>query len=332
MLLDNLIDTNSIDLSKEEINMIKNIIMGENFHAVNINLSSPWILQIVNNKTNAVDVHKIDFLMRDSYKLGIFNQSLDTDILIKNARIINNKICYRAKDAFGIYELFQCRYRLFKEFYLHRVAKGIDLMIKDIFSEANSVYEFKNYLYDPEMYIKLKDTILNEIFYSKNIALSKAKELVNRIYRRDLYKFVGEKTCLPSSKQYEKFLNLSEDDIINCADSDVVEFHDALRRGDIKIMKFKLDFCKGDEDPVKYVSFYKKNNSTMKIVDIDKNDVSLLVPNNFFEIIVRIYVTSKDKLSAAKNAFLKFCEINGELPHQYEKKSGNKLDRSVYIV
>lgn len=327
MLLDQIINENAIDLSTEEVNFIKDLMTGERKFSLYSEKLPNWPLQILHNKTNGVDIDKFDFLKRDTYKLGLSGHSFDSEILLKSARIINDNICYRSQDAYSIYELFQCRYRIFKEFYLHRVSKGIDLMIKDIFQEANLVYDFKSYLYNPTNYIKLKDTILNQILYSKKEGLSSAQKLVKRIYQRDLYKFVGEKTCFASSAHYEKFINLTEDDILNSSTSDGLYKEEMLVPGDVKIMKCKLDFCKGEEDPIKYVTFYEKKKGKIQISNKERTDISLITPNNFSEMIFRVYVTNPSKLSAAKSAFQNFCEISGEAPHQYEKKSATKFDR-----
>ena len=330
MLLDDIIDKNSIDLEKTEINLIKDLIVGEKKYSTISDDAFPhWALQVLNNKMNGVDICKFDFIRRDTYKLGFPNQSFDADILLKNARIINNNICFREKDAFSIYEFFQCRYKLFKEFFLHRVSKGIDLMIKDIFSEANIVYDFKSYLLDPTKFITLKDSILNDILYSTKKELITAKELVKRIYKRDFYKFVGEKTCISSnSRSYEKFLNLTEDEILNCSSSEELYKEERLERGDIKIMKFELDFCKGEEDPIEYVKFYnvEKGMDGLTVKTLDRCDISLLTPSYYKESVFRVYVKDKCKLTAAKDAFKKFCEEKiGESPHQYGK-SANKFD------
>jgi HD superfamily phosphohydrolase len=331
MLLEDIISSNSIDLSQEEINLIKDMIVGENKFSEARKDSYPhWSLQILHNKTNGVDIDKFDFIRRDTYKLGLRNESFDGDILLNHARILENQICFREKDAFSIYELFNTRYRLFKEFYLHRVSKGVDLMIKDIFTEANSYFDFKSYLYDPEQFIKLKDSILNQILYSDKPELTNAKEIVKRIYKRDLYKFVGEKTCVESSTQlYEKFLNLSEEDILNCASSTDYK-EEQLLPGDIKIMKCQLDFGKGEDDPIECVKFYSKDkqNGKLTVKNLKRDQISLLTPSNFKEYIFRVYVKDPNKLNSAKNAFFKFCsEKTGETPNQYEKKSANKLDR-----
>jgi HD superfamily phosphohydrolase len=213
------------------------------------------------------------------------------------------------------------------KFYLHRVSKGIDLMIKDVFAEADSYYNFKSYLYNTELFVELKDSILTEILYSEKVELYKAKEIIKRIQKRDLYKFVGEYVCTSNSNNLEKFINIKEEDIINCATNNCgVE----LDREDIKIMKYNLNLGKGDEDPVSYVKFYDNKNYPYEPKHLEKNHISYMIPNNFSEFILRVYVKDSQKLKAAKVAFVKFCnEKAGETPHLYEKEFGNKYNKSA---
>lgn len=323
LILEDLIDTNAIDIPKEQLNVIKDLISGKQLFSS----SAPaWLFQILNNKTNSIDVDKFDFINRDTYKLGVQNQSIDYDILLNNARIIDNNICFREKDAFSLYELFQCKYRLFKEFYLHRVSKGADLMIKDIFTEANRVYDFKAYLEDPKLFVELKDSILTEILYSDDIELNAAKDIIKRIHKRELYKFVGEYICNSGNPSLEKFLYLKEEDIVNCSTSG----DDQLERDDIRIMKYNLNFGKGEEDPLNYVKFYDNKSHPYKSKNLDKSEISFMMSNDFSEIIIRVYVVDHTKLKAAKKAFLRFCnEKAGDSPHFYEKEYSSRNNRSA---
>ena len=335
LILDDIIENNSIDLPKDQVNVIKDLITGNRNKSLCIDnsfemtsiLSTPnWLFQILNNKNNSVDVDKFDFITRDTYKLGVHNQSIDYEILLKNARVIDDNICYPEKDAYSIYELFQCRYRLFKEFYLHRVSKGVDLMIKDIFTQADSVYNFRSYLEDSKLFVELNDSILTEILHSDNPMLGEAKKIAERIYSRDLYKFVGEFICNSNSTSIDKFLNLKEEDILNCS----ISGDEKLCRDDIKIMKYNLDLGKGDEDPVSYVKFYEKKAYPYQVKHLKKNEISYMISNNFSEIIIRVYVKDSSKLKAAKDAFIKFCsEKAGETPHLYEKDFSNKYNKSA---
>jgi HD superfamily phosphohydrolase len=40
---------------------------------------------------------------------------------MKFCRVINNEICFDAKEVYNVYEMFHTRYSLFKTVYSHRV-------------------------------------------------------------------------------------------------------------------------------------------------------------------------------------------------------------------
>jgi len=56
-----------------------------------------WIFEIVANKTNSIDVDKFDYLVRDGYHVGIKETLIDFKTLMKEARVINDEICYPSK-------------------------------------------------------------------------------------------------------------------------------------------------------------------------------------------------------------------------------------------
>jgi deoxynucleoside triphosphate triphosphohydrolase SAMHD1 len=311
MLLQNIIDTQAIDLESEEIRLIQDLMLGKS----NSSKFPNWLFHIVHNIQNGVDVDIFDYLQRDTYKLGIRNQSFDFQILMKTARVIDDNICYRAQDGFSIYDLFQCRFGLSKKYYLHRVSKGIELMIKDIFIESNSVYRYIDKIFDPIQYSELNDTILNQILQSDESGLEKARNLVKRIYSRDLYEFVGEYFCNSLDKNSFKWQNFNENSIINCSKSTGYQ-SERLEPGDIRVQKLKLNLGKGEEDPVKYVKFYDSNDN---IVNVSKETISNLIPAKFQELIFRVYVTSPAKKLAAQVALKKFCQENAsDFPNLYE--------------
>lgn len=324
MLIDDIIDKNAIDIHKDEINLIKDLILGEN---INSSFSHKWLFQILRNKTNGVDVDKFDFIRRDTYQYGIHNQSFEFKVLLNSARVIEDEICYSEKNniPFSINELFLCRYRLFKEFYLHRVSKGIDLMIMDIFSESNSVFKFSECLYNPLRYGMLNDSILKTIHSSKNVGLHKAKQIVDRIYKRDLYKYVGELITHPDGKNFDRYANLTEDDILNYSSSDF-----QLERGDVKILKLKMNFGKDKEDPSKCVKFYTVNKNGYKINhDFDINNQSHIKPSVFEEIKIIVYVRDQSKLTAAQNALRKYTEEKSGTSPKYYEKNPTRLNKSA---
>ncbi|MCL7045068.1 hypothetical protein MKW94_019710, partial [Papaver nudicaule] len=64
---------------------------------------------------------------------------------------------------------------------------AIELMFVDVMLEAHVYYDFLSQIKDPAEYWKLDDTILKTIETESAQELQKAKELILRIRRRDLY-------------------------------------------------------------------------------------------------------------------------------------------------
>lgn len=56
-----------------------------------------WMYDIVANKTNSLDVDKLDYLQRDARNMGIKTVFFDQSRIINNSRVINNSICYNKK-------------------------------------------------------------------------------------------------------------------------------------------------------------------------------------------------------------------------------------------
>jgi HD superfamily phosphohydrolase len=90
--------------------------------------------------------------------------SFDHQILLKDARVINNQIVYPQKHAYEVQKLFQSRYDLYKSIYNHLTVHSIEIILCDILKAAHKVlYDFEKVIYDPEQYTYLTDNILYEI-------------------------------------------------------------------------------------------------------------------------------------------------------------------------
>ena len=81
---------------------------------------------------------------------------------------------------------------LHRRVYTHKVAKAIEYMVVDAMTEANEHFEIVEKAMDPKTFIQLDDSILKRIEHcnpaNDDPKLRKAKAIVDRIRRRDLYK------------------------------------------------------------------------------------------------------------------------------------------------
>lgn len=301
MLIEKLIDDNHIDIDKENIEMIKDLVLGNN--KKQIYQEKAWIFDIVANKRNSIDVDKYDYMRRDSYHLGLKDTTFDYGALMKEARVINNEICFPAKLCHKVYELFQARYKLYKGIYHNRAAEAIEIMVTEVLLHANSRYKFAEAINDPQEYVKLTDYILRDIEVSTCPELEKSRQILKRLRQRDTYKFASETILdyhlpLPDSERMKV-------DILSFANNQ--GDGEDLKLEDFEVTSGTNNFAFKDKNPVECVKFYNKKN-IKKSFFIDKEQVSLLLPAKFCERYLRIYVRSASKISKAKEAFQKYCK------------------------
>jgi HD superfamily phosphohydrolase len=103
-LLDYMVSKYSIELTKEQIKVISDLINPNKAEYNKWNSKykvGKWIFQIISNPLNSIDVDKIDYLTRDTKATGL-KYGFNYIRIIKDARVINNKICY-SKNVVKIY-------------------------------------------------------------------------------------------------------------------------------------------------------------------------------------------------------------------------------------
>ena len=153
-------------------------------------------------------------MLRDSKKLNVQYCSFNHHILIKNARVVDNQICYHVKYDSQVKQLFDTRYNLYRDCYYHRVTQMHELLILDILQECEGVlYNFLEAVNDPEQYLYLEDSIIHEVRISTDPRLKRARELVDRYDSRILYSFVGEKGL--STDVAKRLTTITEQEVID---------------------------------------------------------------------------------------------------------------------
>ncbi|KAG2226577.1 hypothetical protein INT45_005063 [Circinella minor] len=322
MMLEYLIDDNNIDIERNEINLIKDLIAGTPRSKSQYD-ERCFLFDIVANKRNSVDVDKFDYIERDAQNLGL-RSSYDAKRLLMYSRIVNNEICYHHKEV-----MFYTRYSLFKRIYTHRVAEAIEMMITDTMIEADSTLGITSAVDTPADYLNLTDDILRVIERSKTIELKKARTLMRRLRTRDLYKFVDE-LLLPT--QLAGHINkntITETEIVSYQST-----NDHLTKDDVIVKWVKINYAMKDRNPVDSIRFYSKFNAQESFT-IPKQQVSYMIPQQFEEIIVRVFTRNPHKVTAIQKAFRRLLksilpsESNAQpsaaltIPYDYDQKSSD---------
>lgn len=99
MMLNSLLDRIDIDIDKNERQFLQELI--NPYDGNNQSNKKLFLYDIVANARNSVDVDKWDYIARDCHNIG-FATNLKHDRLIKNARVINNEVCFNSKEVYNM--------------------------------------------------------------------------------------------------------------------------------------------------------------------------------------------------------------------------------------
>jgi HD superfamily phosphohydrolase len=243
-------------------------------------LAKTFLYQIVCNKINGIDVDKFDYLVRDTYAIGL-KFGFDYSRFFHQCRVINGEICYNHKEIFNVYEMFHTRFRLHKQIYSHLIIKKIDMMLADIFRYIDASKHPLLYLSDAyddlDKFCKITDNILEkvEMVYEmmgdevdKN--LEAAYKICMRLKKREFYK-VEREIFLTDRDNLDEILaeyNLEDKD----------DYCYSLR---------KIGFTNNNLNPLFRVKFYNKE-QILKKRDIN-NRIGTILPKCFEERSVIIF-------------------------------------------
>lgn len=312
MLFEHLIDENSIDIEEDQKKLIQSLILGEE----KLHTEYPWIYQIVANKKNSIDVDKFDYICRDTYHIGLQSASVDYTRIFCSSLVIDNNICFHVKNDYNILSLFQSRFRLHKQVYRHKKSIPIEMMIKDALILSNNYFDFLSCIHNPNDYMKLTDSITNTIRNfpyndDEDVAgdpnLMKAARLIERLYSRDVYKFVGQIvtpgrfTRVPEVTDMLTFCNPKDDSHLTIED--------------IEFFHFSIDFGNGDRNPFDSINFYKSEDIKSSF-HISKK-FSLSLPDKFKESYVYVICKNKDKFNRAKEVFDAYYDKNFRITSEF---------------
>ncbi|PPE04772.1 HD superfamily phosphohydrolase [Entomoplasma ellychniae] len=107
--------------------------------------------------SSQLDADRIDYLKRDSYNCGVNYASLDTSFLIRNAKLIDDKIVYPIKTVYAIESYLLGRYHMYKQVYEHKASIAFDTHFRTLFLRLKDLYDLN---------FKFKEKRISKYFYS----------------------------------------------------------------------------------------------------------------------------------------------------------------------
>ncbi|KAJ1282932.1 hypothetical protein BS78_03G088900 [Paspalum vaginatum] len=296
LLLDSIVDKHAIDIENDHLKMVKEMIIASSkFATTKTAKDKHFLYDIVANGRNGIDVDKFDYIGRDCRACGL-GCNFQYWRLMEGMRVMGDEICYPAKDYLSIHKLFSTRADLHRTVYTHAKVKAVELMLVDALIEANDYLGISLHANDPEDFWKLDDTIIKSIETAPNDELKKAKEIIQRIRRRELYKFCNQYS-VPKDK-LEHFKNITAQDIVCSQKSSEV----LLKEEDVAVSNVKIDLTRGKYNPVESIKFFKDFGCDEKF-PITDDRVSHLLPAYNEDRIVRVYAKKPVLVEAVSEAF-----------------------------
>jgi hypothetical protein len=312
------------DLTPEDANLIELCING-------LKPGEPWpdnlgrpvtkrfILDIVSNKRNGIDVDKLDYFMRDS--LCCYGRTaMDCQVarLLSSCKVISFEnecqICFEEKLALGLGDIFTLRAKMHKYAYQHRIVKVIDHMLSDALLAADPFFTVRGEggkpvrisecVNDVDGFINLGDWIVNAIRASPDPNLAASQVILNRISERNLYVVAGIAMFARYQHRVTSY-HIHQEILANVKDEALARELEAATIVDfISIHYGSSDSAGNPDDPINHVSFYNPKSSTKCAFRLPKERVSpLFSPSEFGEKSVVLIVRQRSLAPAASKAF-----------------------------
>lgn len=298
-MVDHIVDNHNIDVDAETIKRVKEMILASSEYAQpKSSREKQFLYDIVANGRNGIDVDKFDYIARDTRACGL-GCSFQFQRLMETMRVMDDEICYRAKDYLTINKLFVTRADLYRTVYTHAKVKAIELMVTDALLKANDYLDIASHIQDPSEYWKLDDTIIKTIETAPDQELREARDLVLRIRRRDLYRFCNE-YAVPKDRM-ESFKDVTAQDIICSQKSSEV----TLKEEDIAVSNVRIDLTRGRNNPLDSIKFFEYYGNDEKF-SISDHRISHLLPTSYQDMIVRVYAKKAEQVEAISQAFENF--------------------------
>ena len=252
-----------------------------------------WLSRIIANHDCDIDLDKFDYLSRDKNRSCAIT-NFEYERLIVHCRVVEGELAWRISEIPTIDRLFYNRNNMHERVYQHRVNQAIGLMVSDMLFEADPFLEIEERLSDIPRFCSL-DCRLQYLIES-GLCGEAAQNIAIRMKRRQLYTCIGELREDPTTER-TTFSQEPTNQLLNEIASYGNVPADKMR---IAKLSFRYGLNKNFH-PLLCINFWSGNHD--KIIRLNEDDISCIVPIHYVEVGLRIYVTDKTLMYEAKKQF-----------------------------
>jgi hypothetical protein len=132
---------------------------------------------------SAIDIDKLDFVVRDTYHTGAEYGFVDISRLIRTFDVIDGNLAVDIGALSALESLILARIESFKSIYFHRVCRAVQIMLSTAMEEAKDELGLADFR-SPEEYLALDDYTV----WAKLKTCEKSRGIVERLEKRRLLK------------------------------------------------------------------------------------------------------------------------------------------------
>ena len=327
--------------------------------------SQEFLYDIVSNRHNGLDVDKMDYFARDQRRafraageveFRLIDEAVvawgecprpDKCFRCKHAGYGGSEqhlmICYPDKMVVKGMDFFHTRFLLHSQVYTHKTTQAATFMISDILTYADPFFRIptsidgdhrktaveglpiSRAMADPVAYLRLRDSIIDQIMHTTGPSLAKARGIIDRLWRRKLYKCVQEKR-IQRDNETDARIWAKEPEEIQREILQLRAKHDGgleLHQDDFIVEKHKIHHGSKEDNPLLLMRFVskldrlklKQNPSVdalplAQAIDPDKYEGH--IPRAFQEQNIRFFCRTPAKIDLLKHAVELWEQENSE--------------------
>jgi len=132
---------------------------------------------------SAIDVDKLDFVVRDTYHTGAEYGFVDVSRLVDTLDILDGNLAVDLGALSALESFILARIESFKSIYFHRVGRAVQIMLATAMEEAKDELGLTSFR-SPEEYLALDDYTM----WTKLKECEKSRGIINRLEKRKLIK------------------------------------------------------------------------------------------------------------------------------------------------